>query len=72
MKINEKRYKINRDFGIVCETYSDHYNVKVIQFGLPFELPLEEVEKIRTSDEANKVFRSLLAKYKKITIDFMP
>lgn len=69
--MKEKRYKINKDFGIICETYDDYYNVKVIQFGLQFELPLEEYSKIRSSTEANKVFKRLVDKYKYITIDFI-
>lgn len=69
--MKEKRYKINKDFGIICETCNDYYNVKIVQLGLPFDLPLEEYSKIKSSDEANKIFKQLVDKYKYIIIDFI-
>lgn len=63
----EKRYKINEDFGLVCVTQGTQsgtkYILRVIVLNLPFEDPLEEIESF-DKDTANKYFKYLIEKYK--------
>lgn len=58
-----KRYRLNSDFGIVCETTRRGMTIYVVLICVPWEEVIEEYVNIKDKDEANRLFIELRRKY---------
>lgn len=64
----EKRYKLNKDFEIVCTTerFEEYkrYSIAVEVVSLPFLCTLEDVRGLTDPNIANDLFKKFKTKYK--------
>lgn len=64
-----KVYRLNNDFAIECSSYENKsgkfHRVVIIQVGLWFEPVVEEICDIPSAEEANRVFKEMVSKYRK-------
>lgn len=64
----EKRYRLNKDFEIVCSTEffegNKKYSIAVEVVSLPFLCTLEDVRGLTDPNIANDLFKKFKTKYK--------
>lgn len=63
MEQSIKRYKLNKDFQIVCKT-GKSMSIYVIMTSVWFEPIIEEYNNISDTGEANRLFKEMTRKYK--------
>lgn len=58
-----KTYNLNEDFKVECEI-GDVMTVRVVQVSLPWVPTVEEYTGITDKNEANKLFKEMVSKYR--------